>query len=99
MAESKVTVLARIKAKSGMEEEVRAAATSLLAPTRREAGCLEYVLHEGADDKSALMFYESWASKEALDEHLKRPYLQAFVGKTAEMLAEPLDVTLWEIIG
>jgi len=99
MANGKVTVLARIKAKSGMEEKVRLEAVSLVAPTRSEPGCIDYVLHRSADDKSAFMFYENWESKEALDRHLQTPRLKAFVEKAGQMLAEPLDVTLWEIIG
>jgi quinol monooxygenase YgiN len=44
------------------------------------------------------MFYENWVSKKDLDEHLEMPYLRAFKAKAAELLAEPLDITLWEMI-
>ena len=97
MSEKKVTVLARIKAREGSEDEVRRELTALVAPTHQEAGCIDYVLHQGAEDKTLFMFYENWASKEALDEHLQMPYLRAFVAKAEELLAEPLDVTLWEM--
>jgi quinol monooxygenase YgiN len=98
MANKKITVLARIKAKSGMEKRVKQEALSLVAPTRQETGCINYDLHQNANDKSMFMFYENWMSKEALDEHLQKPYLKAFVARADALLAEPLDVTIWEII-
>lgn len=98
MLQKKVTVLARIKAKKGMEEKVKQELASLIAPTHKEAGCIDYVLHQGKDDKALFMFYENWTSKKALDEHLAKPYLKAFVAKAGELLAEPLDVTLLEMV-
>jgi quinol monooxygenase YgiN len=99
MLQKKVTVLARIKAKKGMEEKVKRELASLIAPTHQEASCIDYVLHQATDDKAMFMFYENWTSKKALDEHLAMPYLKAFVAKAGELLAEPLDVTLWEMVG
>ena len=98
MVEKRVTVIARIKAKEGMEEHVRRELLALIAPSRSEEACLTYDLHQSADDKSLFMFYENWTSQEALDKHLSMPYLDAFDEKTEEMLAEAVEVTLWEMI-
>jgi len=98
MTVKQVTVIARIKAKPGMAETVKNEVLALVAPTRAEAGCINYDLHQAADDKSVLMLYENWVSKEDLDKHLAMPYLEAFKAKAAELLAEPLDITLWEMI-
>lgn len=98
MTDKKITVLARVKAKDGMEEKVKQELTALVAPTHSEPGCLNYTLHQAIDDKSLFMFYENWTSKQALDEHLEMPYLKDFIAKADELLAEPLDVTLWQIV-
>ena len=98
MAEKKVTVVAKIKAKPGMEDKVRETLLNLVGPTRKEAGCINYDLHVSIDDKSLFMFYENWTSKKDLDEHLAMPYLQDFIGKSDDLLAEPLEVVLWEMI-
>lgn len=98
MANTKITVLARIKAKDGMEGRVKQELTSLVAPTRSEAGCINYDLHQATDDKSLFLFYENWISKKALDEHLEMPYIKAFVEKADELLGEPIEITLWEMI-
>lgn len=98
MANKRVTVLARIKAKAGMEERIRQELMALVAPTRSEEGCINYDLHQSVDDQTLFMFYENWRSKEDLDKHLKMPYLEEFGSKAGNMLAEPVEITLWEMI-
>ncbi len=98
MATSRVTVVARVRAKSGMEETVRNELLALVPPTTREGGCITYDLHQSEDDKALFMFYENWCSREDLEEHLAKPHMQAFLGKVAELLAEPIDISLWEMI-
>jgi len=96
MAEEKITVLARIKAKNGMEEKIRQGCMALIEPTRSEAGCISYDFHVNTEDKSSFMFYENWGSKKALDEHLQSPHLKAFIAKAQGLLAGPMDVTIWK---
>jgi quinol monooxygenase YgiN len=98
MIEKRVTVLARIKAKEGMEENVRRELLALIAPSRSEKGCINYDLHQSVEDESVFIFYENWTSKEALDAHMEMPYLNAFDEKVEGMLAEPVEISLWEMI-
>ncbi len=94
----KVTVLARFKAKSGLEEQVRRELLSLVTPTRAEAGCINYDLHRSPDDPALFMLYENWVSMKDLEEHLAMPYLEAFKAKATDLLAEPLEIAFWEMI-
>lgn len=96
MAEEKIMVLAKVKAKEGMVKEVKQELMSLVATTRSEPGCIDYNLHQSTDDESLFMFYENWTSKQALDEHIQTPHLQAFIAKADKLLAEPLDITIWK---
>lgn len=98
MAEKKVTVIAAIKAKPGMEETVKQALMALVAPTRQEPGCIDYDLHQASDDAGLFMFYENWISKKDLDEHLNMPYLKEFLGKADQILAQPVDIKLLEMV-
>lgn len=95
---AKVTVVARIKAKAGMEEQVKSALLALVAPSRSDAGCVGYDLHQSMDDKSLFLFYENWASKADLDAHIGKPHLKAFLDKAEAILAEPVQITLWEMV-
>lgn len=98
MAENKVTVLAKCKAKPGMEDKVRDELMALVEPTRSEAGCINYDLHQSGEDKSLFMLYENWKSKQDLDAHLAKPHLQEFIGKAEDILAEPVEIVLWDMI-
>jgi quinol monooxygenase YgiN len=98
MADKKVTVLARFKAKKGKEEELRQAIMACVAPTRAEAGCINYDLHQLADDKGDLILYENWVSKKILEEHLEMPYLVKLKAQAGELCSEPIEITLWEMI-
>ncbi|MFO8084969.1 MAG: putative quinol monooxygenase [Desulfobacterales bacterium] len=98
MASSQVTVLAMFKAKSGLEERVREELLKLVAPTRSESGCINYDLHQCSDDKTKFMLHENWVSKRDLDIHLEMPYLNHFKSIAGEILAEPLQITIWKMI-
>ena len=98
MADKKVTVLARLKAKKGMEEQLKQAILACVAPTRAEAGCINYDLHQLSDDKGDLILYENWVSKKILEEHLEMPYLVKLKAQAGELCAEPIEITLWEMI-
>ena len=98
MTNKRVTVFARMKAKDGIAENVRQELMSLVPQTRSEEGCIKYDLHQSVDEKTLFMFYENWRSKEDLDKHLEMPYLKSFLEKADKILAEPVDVTLWEKI-
>jgi len=93
-----VTVLAIIKAKSGMEAQVEKALRELIEPTRQEPGCINYDLHVLLDDSTVFMFHENWQSKEDLDEHLNKPYLENFLSQAETILAEPVIISLYEQI-
>lgn len=98
MADGKVTVLARIQAKAGMEETVKQELLALVAATRAEEGCLNYDLHQSSQDPALFLFYENWASREALDQHSRSSQIQAWRAQAGDLLAAPTEVTLWEMI-
>jgi len=98
MPENKVTVVAQIRAKDGMEETVKQELVGLVGPTRSEKGCIKYELHQSAENKSLFMFYEKWTSKKDLDEHIHMPHMKAHMQRARDLFAEPPKITLWEVI-
>ncbi len=95
MAEGKVTVIARIKAKTGEVQRVKEELLKLLAPTRAENGCMNFDMHQGATDQSQFLFHENWTSKAALEAHFETPHIKNWLRVAEGLLAEPLEVTLW----
>ena len=67
---------------------------TLVPQTRAEAGCINYDLHQFTEDKSVFIFYENWVTLNDLDGHMEMPYLRVLKAKAADLLAEPLDITL-----
>jgi quinol monooxygenase YgiN len=98
MSDQAVTVVARVKAKGEKLDAVKEMLLGLVGPTRQEPGCITYVLHQSTDDPCSFVFLETWRGQGDLDEHLQKPYLQAFIGQADAVLAEPLDVTLWHAL-
>lgn len=98
MAKKEVTVIARCKAKPGKEAEVRREILALVGPTRAEAGCINYDLHVSTDDPALFLLYENWRNKADLDQHLATPYLERFKALAPGLLAEPIDIALFEMV-
>jgi len=98
MAEQKLSVIARMQAKPDKEKALLQVLAALIGPTRKEPGCISYILHQSAEDKTSFMFYEHWADKKDLDEHLKKPYIKTFMETAGKLLDGPVNITLWEMI-
>ena len=91
----KLTVVARIKAKAGREDEVKQALLANVAPTRAERGCIGYDLHQSHEDPALFLFYENWESPEHLDVHSRSPHIQALRARAGELFAEPPLIELF----
>ena len=83
-----LTVIARMRAKAGKEQELRAALEALIEPTTKEKGYVNYDLHQGVEDPRWFFLYENWDSAEDLDAHLQAPHLVEFAGRLDEFLDE-----------
>jgi quinol monooxygenase YgiN len=93
-----LTVVARIRAKPGMEGRVREVMAALLAPTRAERGCINYDLHQSLKDPCQFVFYENWTSRKELDEHARSPHIKASGAQLEGLLAEPVEITFWKAV-
>lgn len=99
MASGPVTVVVRIKAKPGKEAVVREELLKLLAPTRTEEGCINYDMHQAPDDASLFLFHENWTSESDLNRHLESPHVKRWIDLAQELLAEPMELSLWRKVG
>jgi len=90
---TQLTVVAKIKAKSGSEAALHQELLQLIPPTLSESGCLNYDLHQSIEDSTLFLFYENWASKSLWEQHLASEHMKAFQ-KNAEGLIETFDIFL-----
>lgn len=94
----KVTVVARLKAKSGLEEKVKQELLNLVEATRKETGCLNYDLHVDSKDPTCFLFYENWVSEMALDNHFHTEHFLNLRAKAEELFAEPSAINIMKMI-
>ena len=75
---------------------MRAALIGLLAPTRKENGCINYDPHASPEHPAKFLFHENWGSKAALDANLQSPHAQALLPRVDELCVAFPDITMWE---
>lgn len=78
-------------------EEAVDAAQAMMTATRREAGCLTYVLTADLGDPGRFRIFEEWESQEALDAHFETPHMKAFQSAMAKLGVRRLDVKRYEV--
>ena len=90
-----VTLVVILRAKEGQEPLLEAELRALIAPTRREEGCLTYDLHRGLEIPGAFLLHEVWATREHHRLHTKTPhFLRWDAGKDALLAAR--EATFWQ---
>lgn len=85
-----LTIIGRLRARSGRESDLRDALIEVLNESRQETGCINYDLHVAEADPSLFVLYENWISQDALDEHFQLPHSTKLAARFPELLAEPL---------
>lgn len=94
-----LTVVARVRAKTGLETRLRQELQRLVAPTCAEEGCLRYELHESKTEPGWFLLYETWKSEADLQAHFQTPYLKAFFQMVSELADGPSEITKWAKLG
>lgn len=67
-------------------------------PSRAEPGCIEYHMLRDAQDPTLFIFYEVWASREALAEHTALPHMRVFHDKRMDYLRRDFDIREIEML-
>lgn len=67
-------------------------------PSRAEPGCIEYHMLRDKEDPTLFVFYEVWASKEALDVHSALPHMTEFFERRMDYLERDFDIQLIEML-
>jgi quinol monooxygenase YgiN len=71
-----LTVIAKIKSQLDKTEIVFENLQSLVEPTRKEKGCIDYDLCRDNDNPSIFVFYENWENSDDLDAHMKSDHFE-----------------------
>jgi quinol monooxygenase YgiN len=90
-----VTLIVHLRAREGQEYLLEAELRALVAPTRKEPGCIIYDLHRSADAPGGFLFHEVWASRDAHTAHTKTPHFLRWNARKDSLLATR-ESTFWK---
>ncbi len=94
----KVSVVAKLKAKVGQEEQVKRELIKLVEATRKEKGCLNYDLHVDTEDPRTFIFYENWVSRMALANHMETEHFLHLRSLSEQLFDEPSKISVLKMI-
>ena len=90
-----VTLMVVLRAREGQETLLEAEVRALVAPTRKEEGCLAYSLHRSADAPGMLLLHEVWSCREAHTAHTHSPHFLRWNARKDALLASR-DAAFWK---
>ena len=79
---TKLTITGNVLANPDKIDLVKAELEKLIPITRKEAGCLQYDLHQDNENPAYFLFYENWESRDLWQAHMNAPHLAAFMEAT-----------------
>lgn len=93
-----IRIIAHVTAQQGKADALSELLQTLIEPTRKEPGCLMYVLWRHAEQAHRFCFVEEWADKAAFEAHLKTPHIAHVLEHGPQLLAAPFDLETYELV-
>jgi quinol monooxygenase YgiN len=82
-----VTLIAKIKAKQGSEQQLEDAFHDMIKKVRAaEPGCQTYILHKSNQDPTTFVWFETYADQAAFDNHRKTDHMKEMGQRIANLL-------------
>src|SRR5205085_8800020 len=94
MDNEQIVLIARLKVKADGVERVKSAALAIVPPSRREAGCINYDIHQSIEDDTVFFWHETWVNKAAIDQHFDTDFFNEFFKVASELAAEQPQISL-----
>ena len=97
MAEDTLRVIARIKARPNKVGELLSVLSSLVEPTRKEPGCLSYILLQNNEDPTDFAFIEEWQNCAALEAHFATKHFKDALTRMPNLLAAEPEIKRYHV--
>lgn len=78
--------------KEGKSEELIKVYEQLIAPTRKEDGCISYSLYQDESNPRLFALMEEWRDAEALNRHMQTEHFKTLVPKLNELTEVKYDM-------
>jgi len=92
-----VTLAVILRPRDGQELMLEAELRALIAPTRKEAGCLCYDLHRSAEGPVAYLLHEIWETREHHTAHTRTGHFLRWNARK-DALISSREVGFWKQI-
>lgn len=87
MGKKLLTIIGKIEANPDQIEFVKAELLKLIEPTLKEAGCIQYDLHQDNENPAVFLFYENWETRELWQQHMNNDHLTKYMNVTEGAIA------------
>lgn len=92
-----VTLAVILRPREGQEMMLEAELRALIAPTRKEDGCIRYDLHRSAEGPGAFLLHEIWETRQHHTAHTKTDHFLRWNARKDALLASR-EVGFWKQI-
>jgi quinol monooxygenase YgiN len=82
-----VTLVVTLRAKEGQHMLLEAELRALIAPSRKEQGCLRFDLHGCVDQPGDFLLHEVWGTREDHTAHTRTPHFLRWNARKDTLLA------------
>ena len=82
-----VTLVVMLRAKEGQHMLLEAELRALIAPSRKDAGCLRFDLHGCIDQPGTFLLHEVWGALEDHTAHTRTPHFLRWNARKDALLA------------
>ena len=91
-----ITIVAKIKAKAGKEDELQKIVTDTLPKVEGEEGTLVYRFHKNAGEPTEFLFFEVYKDQASLDSHGQTEYFKAMSRGMRDLLDGAPEFGMWQ---
>jgi quinol monooxygenase YgiN len=99
MRRQNIHAIAHLHARPDKTDELSSLLKALLDPTRQEPGCLRFELLQNRATPTDFAVVSQWDDEEAVTYHVGTSHAKHAMSKLPELLAAPLDLRFYDLMG
>lgn len=96
--ESMLVLAVRVLVKAGAEEQVAEYFRQLTVQSRKESGCILYIVNQSIANPRSFMVYEQYEDEAALTAHRESAHFKKYAEKGLYTLTESREADLFNIL-
>ena len=93
-----VVLVVHLTIQAGRESEVDEMFAKLQSETRREPGCVTYIVQRSMENSRRYLVYEQYRNEAALEEHRNSPHFKQYAANGVFPLVEQRQAEFFELI-